>query len=358
MNTSRRGYLASVGAAGLTALAGCSGVFGAPASTTRNRSTDDTTGPPLADEQLPLPDDPAALRQEVVSGGVPKDGIPPVEEPSFVSAADAKLADGAPVFGVEIGGDARAYPQAILVAHEIVNDVVGGKPVSVTYCPLTGTAMGFHRGETTFGVSGRLLNNNLVMYDRATDGRWPQVLGTAIDGPHEGKSLREFRIVWTTWRRWERAHPDTRVLSRETGFARNYDTDPYGQYNPPGGYYTSSSTIFPRLHDDDRLDRKTVVIGARTPAGAMAVEKERLRQDGVVSGSLGADPAVAVHEPALDTGYVYHNAEGRRVEPTDGGVSVGGDPVSPDALPLDGVLALDAMWFAWAGFYPETTLHA
>lgn len=310
--------------------------------------------------------EPSALRSEAVSGGPPKDGIPAIESPKFVSAeaGSADLDPGDPVFGVATGGEPKAYPQSILVAHEICNDVVDGTPVSVTYCPLTGTAMGVERGETTFGVSGRLVNNNLIMYDRATETWWPQVLSTAIPGPWNEDpdvwSLREFRVVWTTWERWRNRYPDTRVLSRDTGFAKNYDRDPYGSYNPRAGYYApNSQPMFGSLSEDERLQPKRVVIGARAPDGAAAFEKDRLREAKLIEGELGGAPVLAVYEPTLDTGYVFRNPDERRFEYRDGRVVDGaGDAHAPDALPLDRVIAFDAMWFAWSGFYPETTLYA
>ncbi|MFC7137337.1 DUF3179 domain-containing (seleno)protein [Halobaculum litoreum] len=143
-------------------------------------------GPPTRGDPLHQPWDPAAVREATVSGGPGKDGIPSVDDPQFAAADEVSLAADDVVFGYAGADDVTAYPQSVLVWHEVVNDTLDGTPVAVTYCPLTGTAMGFERGETTFGVSGRLVNNNLVLYDRATDSRWPQVLATAVSGPHEG----------------------------------------------------------------------------------------------------------------------------------------------------------------------------
>ncbi|MFB6302459.1 MAG: DUF3179 domain-containing protein [Haloferacaceae archaeon] len=380
----RRRYLAGLGAVGAAGLAGCAGSpvslgdgsgggggsDGGDSALTAEPAGPPpdgvpTTGtPPLADAALPIPGSAGPLRKEV-KDVVGKDSIPAVDDPSFVAPGDADfLQGGDPVFGVVVNGVARAYPQKVLVWHEIANDTVGGVPVTVSYCPLTGTAMGFYRGETTFGVSGDLLNNNLVMYDRATDSRWPQVLARAIRGEHRGRSLREFRVVWTTFGRWREVHPDAPVLSTDTGYARDYGRDPYGQYNPRKDYYANRNTLFPRLNDDDRLHPKDVVVGARVPANAgpppyaAAWEKERLRTEGVVASDLGGTPHVAVHDPALDAGYVYANPDGLAVETTADGIRVDGATHPPDDLPLDGVLATDAMWFAWAGFYPDTNLYA
>jgi hypothetical protein len=211
--------------------------------------------------------------RSAMSGGPGKDGIPAIDEPRFVPAveADRFLDADDVVFGVVTRDTVKAYPQKILVWHEIVNDRIEGENVSVTYCPLTGTAIGFKAGDTTFGVSGDLVNSNLIMYDRATDSRWPQMLATAVEGRHKGRSLREFRVIWSTWGRWKRAYPTIQVLSVDTGYARQYGRDPYGSYNPVSGYYAQGNPpLFPLLNRDSRLDPKEVVIGARAPAGAIA----------------------------------------------------------------------------------------
>jgi len=377
--TSRRAFLASVGVA---SVAGClgggqtGGSDGAapdgsdtpdPTAEPQTTATDEPSGapPPTVDDRLVLPMEPSAIENEAVSGGPPKDGIPSIDEPSFVSAdavAD-RFDPGDPVFGLARGGEVKAYPQKILVLHEICNDVVDGQSVSVTYCPLTGTAMGFERGDTTFGVSGRLVNNNLIMYDRGTEAWWPQVLATSTPGPWNEapgtKSLSEFRLVWTTWERWTAKHPDTQVLSFDTGFAKSYNRDPYGSYNPRDGYYADEAgPMFPALHTDSRLPPKRVVIGARTTEGAAAFEKDALRSGKLLEGDLAGAPVVAAYDPELDTGYVFRNPDDRSFEYQDGAVVDGaGETYAPDALPTERLYAFDAMWFAWSGFYPDTTLH-
>jgi hypothetical protein len=356
----RRAVTTTLGLGAVTALAGCLGgssdSAGAPTgvdATPRPRRA-----PPAAERPLHLAYDRSRLREDVVSGGVPKDGIPAVDDPKFVDVAAADLRDDDVVFGIVRGGTATAYPQPILVHHEIVNDRLDGVPVSVTYCPLTGTAMGFERGDTTFGVSGNLVNSNLVMYDRATDSRWPQVLATAISGPLEGRSLREFDLVWTTWKRWRGRHPTTRVLSEDTGYVRNYGVDPYGSYGPPRGYYARDSTMFPPLTADDRLGAKTVVVGVRTDRGAAAVARPHLRRHGLVAVSVADDRTLLVHDADLDAAYGYRLPADATVSTAADGVVVDGTLHSPDALPFERRPAVEAMWFAWAGFYPGTAVHA
>mgnify|MGYP000014705923 CR=1 FL=1 len=327
---------------------------------------------PLRDRRLPVQWAASHLREEIVPGGPPKDGIPSIDDPTFESTdeADEWLDPGDVVFGVVRGGDVRAYPQRILVSHEIVNDTVDGAPVAVTYCPLTGTAMGFERGTTTFGVSGKLLNSNLVMYDRATDSRWPQVLATAVSGPYAGASLREFPVTWTTYGRWKSVHPETAVLSRDTGFARNYARDPYGQYNPIGGYYDSERLFFSPLTVDggDRMPVKATVVGVRVDGAVVAFEKAGLREAGVRSTGGGGREYLAAYDPSLDAAHVYERPAATSVEWVGAGgddgsgetpratVRVDGEAHRPDDLPLPRVLDLDAMWFAWYGFSPDSAL--
>lgn len=351
----RRGFLGGL-LGGTAALSGC--LDGG--ETTGGGGTGPTgDGPPTADRSLPEEYTLEELEDNLRSGGPGKDGIPAIDEPRFAPAGDppSNLDDDDPVFGVELNGETKAYPQYVLVWHEVVNDVVGGEAVAVTYCPLTGTTQGFHRGPVEFGVSGSLINTNLVMYDRGTDTWWPQMLARGIDGPLEGKYLQEFQVVWTTWKRWRQHHPDTVVLTEDTDHARDYGRDPYGAYNPARGYYQDDSTLFPPLRRDHRFHPKTVVLGARNRDGATAVRKEKLREETVIEGETGGVPHVAVYDPALDTGYVYRNPEERQVSRASDGISVDGTVGAPDSLPLDRQIAYDAMWFAWFGYYPSTEVY-
>jgi hypothetical protein len=283
------------------------------------------------------------LQKNVASGGPPKDGIPAIEKPRYTSAAEAErwLLPEDVVFGVDHAGFVAAYPQRILVWHEIVNEKVDGKNISVTYCPLTATAIGFTGKVTpdtfsTFGVSGKLVNSNLIMYDRSTDSEWPQILGKAIGGSSRGTKLEEFPIVWTTWEKWKNKYPNTRVLSQRTGFIRNYGTsgDPYGSYLAKDkGYYGSERLLFRPIFEDKQLHPKAVVVGIRDSAGnAAAILKDRLRKEKKTELKLGGRTIVVTYDPALD----FHSATVKET--------------------AEWINAFDAMWFAWKGFYPNTQL--
>lgn len=371
---SRRAYL---GTLATVAVAGCTSSGdteseGAEASACTDHSPRDardefvlTDGdargrPPLAEQTLPVPGDPASLQNAIVSGGVPKDGIPSIDDPHFVDAdsGDELLGEKEPVFGITVNGFSRAYPQRILVWHEIVNDEIEGENVAVTYCPLTGTAQGFLRGRTEFGVSGLLLNSNLVMYDRETDSLWPQMLATGIDGQNTGNTLREFQVIWTNWDCWRTTFPGTSVLSDDTGFARNYGSDPYGSYTPLSGFYTNDTLLFEPYSpvDDSELHLKDVVIGARSSDGSVAVREESLAEAGLLETTVGDVPHVAVYDPELRTGHIYRNSTEKRIEYDDetGTAVVDGNSYEPDTLPLEQLVRYDAFWFAWAGYYPNT----
>jgi hypothetical protein len=174
---------------------------------------------------------------EIRSGGPPPDGIPPIDDPVFESIDDADgwLEPQSPVLVMDLGGDARAYPLAILTFHEIVNDVIDGRPVLVTYCPLCNSGLSFERtldGEVlSFGTSGRLWHSNLVMYDRGTRSLWSQFTGEAIVGQRLGDTLERLPLQIVAWQQFHTDWPDGQVLSRDTGHIRDYGRNPYVGYD-------------------------------------------------------------------------------------------------------------------------------
>ena len=177
---------------------------------------------------------------EIFSGGPPRDGIPPIDNPMFVDVADPPeyMSDDEPVISLEIEGAAKAYPLAILMSHEIVNDELGGIPVSVTYCPLCNTSIVFDRrvgGRVLdFGTSGNLRNSDLVMWDRQTESWWQQITGEAIVGELTGTRLTFIPAAVVSWAQFREAYPDGQLLSRDTGFRRNYGLPPYSGYAADG----------------------------------------------------------------------------------------------------------------------------
>lgn len=324
--------------------------------------------PPLRNgESLYVDSTPARYWSASHSGGPGKDGIPSIDKPGFLSAeeADPTLAEGDIVMGVFHKGQARAYPQKILVWHEIVNDTLGGDNISVTYCPLTGTGMGFFRGNTEFGVSGRLVNSNMLMYDRATDTYWPQILATGIRGPLAGETLQELGVVWTTWGKWKSRYPDSQVLSSRTGHARNYRQDPYGAYNPKSGYYAEKSPpIMPVMNESSmneasgKFPPKKEFFGIRTAGEALAVDMEILAQQGVMHYRSHGEVFLIVYDQGLDTAWAFRGPPGQGVEDLSVGdidFSTKG-PTAPVLDSLEPVIGFKVFWFAWQAFYPKSVI--
>jgi len=196
---------------------------------------------------------------EILTGGPGRDGIPAIDAPKFVAARAATLAPADRVLGLARNGVVKAYPVKILNWHEIVNDRFGDEAIAVTYCPLCGTGIAYlaqARGQvTTFGVSGLLYNSDLLLYDRATQSLWSQITAEAIAGPLKGAKLAPVALTHTTWADWKKRHPDTLVLSEETGFNRDYSRDPYA------GYSTSARIMFPTANTSDRFPPKEPVLG-------------------------------------------------------------------------------------------------
>jgi hypothetical protein len=184
---------------------------------------------------------------EVEYTSVPPDGIPSIDNPVFLSQSQfedsftSEYLENIRVVGVVINGEAKAYPIDILIQHEIVNDNFNGEPVSITYCPLTGSAIVFltsDLGGSTLGTTGTLLYNNLVFYDRDSETYYSQMYSIAWCGARDDR-LQLAPLVETSWTAWKSMYPDTKVLSRDTGFVRNYDSNPYGSYD------NNSYIIFP-----------------------------------------------------------------------------------------------------------------
>ena len=270
----------------------------------------------------------------IEAGCLVQDCIPSLIHPKFQSAkAAASWLHGSDVvFGLSSEGVHRAYPQRILNWHEIVNDTVKGTPVLITFCPLCGSALAFQRmvnGKVVnFGVSGLLYNSDLIMYDRREGSLWQQFTGQAIVGPaaQRNERLETIGIATTTWKEWRKAHPDSQVLSRDTGYDRNYDEYPYGTYELDDQIY------FGIQHTDRRLSVKAVVYGVVSRGRAKAYPVERLPKSGKIVDTLGGESIVLSREPS-------------------GNVRI------TDARTGQAIIPLRTFWFAWAAFYPDTGIY-
>ena len=220
------------------------------------------------------------------------------------------------VFVAEFPSGIRIYPRLILVWHEIVNDVVDGNPVSITYCPLTGSVIGYKgtigRFKTGFGTTGMMLFNNQVLYDRSTDSHWPQLLGIAIEGPLFEDKLDTFPLLWTTFGQAIQKFPKAKILSRDTGYRRSYGRDPYGSYRRGGTYYQNNLVTHYVPHLDKRLPLKEQVIGVPVDGGAAAIIKNKIRSLKVIDFDAGLEQLVAFYDPSLGAVRVFDRHFKRR----------------------------------------------
>jgi hypothetical protein len=257
-----------------------------------------------------------------------RDCIPSIDDPRYLPAEDAThVADDDLVITLSYKGEYRAYPSKILDHHEIVNDTVGGDPLAITWCPLCGSAVGIRRtvaGITTeFGVSGVLYNSDLVLYDRATETLWDQIEAKGIVGAMTDEHLELVPVSMSRWAKWRDRHPDTLVLSIETGFDYDYTADRYADYRD------STRLFMPVSAMDDRIHAKTVVFGFSLDFGDIAYAGSVLQENGAYRHELNGEEArITLHD--------------------DGSVTMrrGDQTYYPTRL----------FWFAWYTFHPGTDL--
>jgi hypothetical protein len=333
--------------------------------------------------------EPLVETSEIISGGPPPDGIPPIDDPHFVSVeqADEWLDPQEPVVWLRIGQDARAYPVQVLMWHEIVNDTVEGVPVAVTYCPLCNTAVSFERtvdgAETTFGTSGSLYRSALVMYDRETESLWTHFDGRAVVGVLTGAELETVASPLVAWSEFADAHPDGQVLDRErTGHDRDYGRNPYTGYDDPDG----QPFLF-RGDVDDRARAQQRVVGVELDGQSRAWSLDAIRggqatatnatvaeREIVIFWRAGQSTALESASVAQgrDVGsaavFVPQTGEETLTFTTDGDAFVDeqtGSVWDLTGTATDGPLAgerleqlhhFDTFWFAWAAYQPETDL--
>jgi hypothetical protein len=272
-------------------------------------------------------------REEIMAGGPAKDGIPALTRPKMLSVEDAKyLSPADRVIGISMAGESKAYPLRILNHHEIVNDVVGETPVAVTFCPLCDSVAVFDRktpiGEREFGVSGLLYNSNVLMYDRQgqPESLWSQLQGRGISGAGLDKSLQSLPVEVTAWADWRERHPQTTVMSPETGHVRDYDRNPYE------GYADGEDLMFPVKPSSKRFAAKMPVLGLWSETKSLAVPANAFGDaDQTFDVELNGKRA------SLSYSAQHHSI---RVVKAD-----------------EGVQWMYAYWFAWYAFHPDTTVY-
>ncbi len=372
-------------------------------TTTTTIAETTTTQPPVDFPADGFPEGPSALTNmesdgfppplvdvsTIISGGPPPDGIPPIDEPEFisVSAADEWISDAEPVVAIDVNGDVRAYPVQIMIWHEIVNDVVGGVPVAVTYCPLCNSAISYERTiegrETTFGTSGRLFASALVMYDRATETLWTHFDGRAIVGVLTGHRLTPVASPLLSWGDFKNSHPDGLVLDRSaTGHSRPYGNNPYRGYDRPDSFpFLFTGSV------DERSAAMQRVVGVRDDDAARAWSLDVISGDGAAATNteLGDTPLVilwsagqssALETPQIASGrdvgsvgvfspivagrtLTFSVENGSFVDDQTGTTwNITGRAVSGElaGAQLERVPHLDTFWFAWSTYAPGTDL--
>lgn len=279
----------------------------------------------LANSSIPI--------NEIIRGGPPRDGIPAIDNPKFLTAQEATfLQDSDLVIGLSRLGLARAYPLRIMLWHEVVNEQLGEEPLAVTYCPLCGTAVVFdaviNGQRLNFGVSGLLYQSDVLMYDRQTESLWSQLLLKAVTGAQMGQALKIVPSQVLTWAAWRKKFPNTEVLSTETGFPRDYTFNPYEGYDQDQRLWFGVP-----IHRQD-FDNKDFVLGILVGNQAKAYALERLPTDRAVTDVIG-DAALRIsYDPASQEPTVLNAATG-------------------EPFPF-----IQSFWFAWQAFYPETDVWA
>jgi len=270
--------------------------------------------------------------EQILSGGPPKDAIPAIDKPHFVVADMADfLTDDSAVIGINYQGLSKAYPINVLNWHEIVNDTFNNTPIVVTFCPLCGSGMAFlasiENKAHTFGVSGLLYNSDVLLYDRQTESLWSQLMTQAISGQHKGRKLQSLPVLHTTWQDWKTKHPDTIVLSTETGHNRNYAKSPYA------AYLKSPRTMFPLTSVSRRYHPKEEVLG---------VESE---------GQFKAYPFVELEKGSAEFSDTFNGL----------GIIIRFDKKYRTASIFDQqgnqLPAVRTFWFAWYAFHPKTEVY-
>ncbi len=332
--------------------------------------SDDDTPPPTSNDRWLVDTD------FVLDGGPGKDGIPALDNPTYVAADQANfIQESDLVIGININNQIRAYPHAILNWHEVANVQTGDDYHVLSYCPLTGSAglwaVPDSFGNKTFGVSGLLFNSNLIMYDRETDSNWPQMFAQSANGSLIGTRPEILPVIETTWATWRSMYPNTTVLSDDTGFSRNYNSYPYGSY------LTDSNLLFAVSETDDRLHPKTRVLGisdsstnkvyeiANFATNVQVINEDSNSSPYVVIGSSSLNFAIAFDSTTADSTVLTFTALDSALpivmQDNEGNQwDIFGTAVSGPRMGEQLTMRSDfiAFWFSWVPLYPNPDIHS
>ena len=325
---------------------------------------------------------------DVLSGGPPKDGIPAINDPKYVSIleADEWLKPVEPVIAIKVDGQSRAYPLQILMWHEIINDTLNREPLTVTFCPLCNTAIAFKRtvnGQILdFGTTGRLRFSNLIMYDRQTESWWQQATGEAIVGNLLGTQLEYYPATIVSWENFKSQTPDGDVLSKDTGYSRDYGRNPYFGYDD----INTIPFLYRGAPTPDQLAAVDRVLTIDLNGEAVAYPYKVLEKDHVVNDDVGGEEIVVFWQAgvasALDTSEVaagqdvgtgaafLRNVDGNiltfvydgiliKDKETNSTWNIFGEAIegSLKGTQLSPTVAINHFWFSWAAFKPETRIY-
>ncbi|WP_298846826.1 DUF3179 domain-containing protein [uncultured Ruegeria sp.] len=300
--------------------------------------------------------------EEITWGGVHKDGIPSLDNPTLISASNAGYLKGDDlVFGVAINGDERAYPLRIMGWHEMFNEVIGGVPVALAYCTLCGSGILFEtqiagrRKPLVFGSPGFLYRSNKLMFDRETHSLWNQYTGKPVVGPlvDSGIKLKQRPVVITTWDSWQTSHPKTRVLSVNTGHRRNYGSGVVYR-----DYFASGELMFPAVVDQSRHRQKDYIFAVRQFGAARAWPLDEFKGKPVINDAIGQTPLVLIGDPKERSVRAYER-KGHQFRATQSGLQDGSGKgwtvteealIGPDGARLPRVAGHISYWFAWDNY--------
>lgn len=306
---------------------------------------------------------------EVVWGGVRQDGIPPLILPTMITVGqDSYLSDTDVVFGVVVNGEARAYPKRILAWHELLNDNIGDRSITVVYCTLCGTVIVYDNqfeGTThTLGTSGFLYRSNKLMYDKTTQSLWSTFLGEPVVGPLVGKNIQlsTLPIETTNWGEWRKRHPNTKVLSLETGHTRNYD-----EGEAYKDYFSHDNLMFPVARLDERLPNKARVFiprAANYEQQPLAISVAYLKRKGIYQDQIAGQNIVIVTEPnGASRAYAIHQEQfksykkGILKDSKDQEWQITQEAlIGPKGNRLLRLPAHESFWFAWINVFPDTRI--
>jgi hypothetical protein len=310
--------------------------------------------------------------KEVVDGGPGKDGIPSIDTPIYIDTPeDGFLTDESLIVGVIDNGEAYAYPHYILDWHEVVNDIFANKSMTLSYCPLTGTAFGWESSSdnsySTFGVSGLLYNANLILYDRNTDSFWSQMLLKCVNGEQIGNIPTLIDVVETNWKTWKTLYPNTKLLSSDTGIYRPYGTYPYGNYktnhdsflftpSPLNSALPNKQRVFALLGRD-----KSKVYKFSTFQDGLAIKNSFDGKDYLIVGNENAITAFELTQnfSGLNFEFDFSNSETFFKDDEGNKWSIFGKAIEGPrkGIQLTAAKKVTSMWFAVAAFYPNPIIY-